>query len=125
MYAKETIRAIFSPLSMLTLSPVNGRKSFYNKCRVIETGDDLALLQSYNTIVATYNKKTKRMVVNGWYSNTTASHINAFLDYFNFPTVSKKIMQDWKNHEYNFCLRCGTEDLRGDRFYCSDCKTKL
>lgn len=78
------------------LAPVNGRKSFYGKCQVINDGK-IAKLKSYGTIVAEYNHKTKKMIVHGWYSNTTATHINAFLDYFGFPLSNKKEMENWAN----------------------------
>lgn len=72
------------------LQPLS-RKSFYGKA-IVKTENDISSLTSYNTIVATYNHKTKKMVVNGWYSMTTARHINAFLDHFGFTTRSKSEM---------------------------------
>jgi hypothetical protein len=78
------------------LDPVNGRKSFYGKCSVIDNGE-IAELRSYNTIVAKYCHKMGKMEVFGWYSSTTATHINAFLAKFGFPTATKKEMEDWKN----------------------------
>jgi len=77
------------------LDPVNRRKSFYGKCKVIDDGT-IAQLQSYTTIVALYHHATKKMTVNGWYSNTTATHINAFLAHFGLETASKAEMDDWK-----------------------------
>jgi len=63
------------------LQPVNGRKSFNGKCRVINTSNCLTL-QSYNTNVATFKdgilwvtKDPKHL------TKTTLSHINAFLDF--------------------------------------------
>lgn len=80
------------------LTPVNGRKSFYGKCQVIDDGK-VAKLKSYDTIVAEYNHKTKAMSVFGWYSNTTASHINSFLSHFGYPTTNKKGMENWNNND--------------------------
>ena len=41
------------------LTPVNGRKSFYGKCTVLETPQGKKYLKSYNTTVETFtNFKT-------------------------------------------------------------------
>lgn len=72
----------------------SGQKSFYGKCHVrVEKG--VSTLVSYETEVATYDHKTKKMEVHGWYSATTARHINAFLKYYGFPTATKKEMENW------------------------------
>jgi len=80
------------------LTPVNGKKSFYGKCEAI-ANNNISTLRSYDTIVAEYNHDTNKMTVNGWYSITTATHINSFLDYYGFDTVTKKEMENWE--EYN------------------------
>lgn len=72
-----------------TLDTVNGRKSFNGKCRVIEDNNVLKLL-SYDTIVAEYNKNTDEVKVNGYYSQTTMSHINSFLNHVGKPKLNKK-----------------------------------
>lgn len=77
---------------MQELTPLN-RQSFYGKAKMIEDKNKI-LLKSYNTIVAEYNTKTEKMTVNGWYSRTTARHINAFLAHFGYPTATKKQMDD-------------------------------
>jgi len=66
---------------IITLSPIDGRKSFYNKAVAIEHDNGIIELKSYNTIVA--------RIVNGqfqrlwWgYSATTMRHINSFIDYY-------------------------------------------
>lgn len=74
-------------MNTFQLQPLS-RKSFYGKA-IVKTENDISSLTSYNTIVATYNHTTNKMVVNGWYSMTTARHINAFLDHFGLPTQSK------------------------------------
>ncbi len=74
------------------LEPLH-RKSFYWKATVIDDWKT-AKLQSYSTIVAEYNHKTWKMDVFGWYSNTTWTHINAFLDYFWYSTATKKEMEN-------------------------------
>lgn len=73
------------------LIPLNGRVSFYGKCRVEDDGE-IATLISYTTKVATYNHETKTVTVFDWYSANTARHINAFLHHFGFPTIGKKEM---------------------------------
>lgn len=78
------------------LTPIDSRKSFYNKCEIITEGD-IIKLKSYSTIVATYNKATNKMTVNGWYSSTTTRHINSFLSYFGFATCSKKQLENYNN----------------------------
>ncbi len=83
-------------METITLNPINNRKSFYGKCR-IEKQDNISTLISYTTKVAHYNHETKEMVVNGWYSTTTATHINAFLDYYGFKTCTKKELETYNS----------------------------
>jgi hypothetical protein len=75
------------------LQPTNGRGSFGNKCHVNEyvnnEGDHYSDLVSYGTRVASYNHSTNEMSVYGWYSATTATHINAFLDFYGFEQCTK------------------------------------
>ena len=78
------------------LVPINGRKSFYRKA-IVETNGNISDLRSFDTIVASLNHKTNKVTVNGWYSVTTANHINAFLDYYGKPQMSKKEMINFKN----------------------------
>jgi len=77
------------------LDPVNGRKSFYGKCKVEDDGK-VARLTSYATVVAAYDHEANKMVVYGWYSGTTASHINAFLVHFGYDTTNKRGMDEWE-----------------------------
>ena len=77
------------------LQPTNGQKSFYQKALVITT-DNVSRLKSYNTIVAEYNHETKKIQVFGWYSKTTAFHINAFLNLYGFDSCNKKQLQNYK-----------------------------
>lgn len=74
------------------LTPVNGRKSFNGKCRVIEE-NGISQLESYETIVAEYNPRTKELRVFGYYSSTTITHINAFLVYYGFQACSKSELE--------------------------------
>ena len=55
-------------------------KSYYGKALLIEDGDFI-LLQSYDTIVAMYNKKTHLVTMKGWFSMTTGRHIRSFLEF--------------------------------------------
>jgi len=75
------------------LTPAGSHKSFYGKAIVIHT-DNISRLKSHNTIVAEYNHKTKKMTVNGWYSATTARHINSFLNLFGYDSMTKAEMED-------------------------------
>lgn len=80
------------------LTPTNGRKSFYGKAKVIESNSDEATvskLLSYDTIVAEYHHKDNKMIVHGWYSTTTASHINSFLEYYGFDKCTKKELETY------------------------------
>lgn len=68
----------------------DSRASFYKKAIVLEYNGAL-YLQSYNTIVAKI--ENGRAIVNGWYSATTARHINEFLYQNGFDKMSKKEME--------------------------------
>jgi len=85
------------------LTPINGRKSFGHKCHVNEytnsEGNHYSDLVSFNTRVASYNHDTKEISVYMWKSATTQSHINAFLSFYGFQTMTKKEMKSvavWK-----------------------------
>jgi len=82
------------------LTPTDSRKSFYGKARIIEetneAGERVSKLLSYSTIVAEYNHNSNTMTVNGWYSATTARHINSFLSYFGFNTCSKSELENYR-----------------------------
>lgn len=75
------------------------RKSFYGKAKVYSDDKGHLLLMSYSTIVAEItdsiaSENGKPSVkVNGWYSQTTARHINDFLYQYGFKTMSKKEME--------------------------------
>lgn len=63
------------------LVPMNGRKSFNNKAKVmVENG--VAKLLSYTTIVAEIDLETKEYKQNGSYSPTTNNHIKAFKQFY-------------------------------------------
>ena len=73
------------------LIPIDSQESFYGKAKVIIT-DDFIQLQSYNTIVAQIDKHSNKLTVNGWYSATTARHINSFLAHYGYSPLSKSEM---------------------------------
>ena len=78
---------------LLDLNPVDGRKSFYGKATVIDDGTTIKC-RSYQTIVAEYEKESDTITINGYYSPTTARHINSFCDYVGKQRVSKRDMED-------------------------------
>lgn len=75
------------------------QKVFTKKLVYIATASGEILLESYNTIVASIKDEivepdpNKRVKVNGWYSRTTARHINDFLYQYGFKTMNKKEME--------------------------------
>lgn len=81
-------------MNTFELKPINGRKSFGGKAEV-KTEDNISYLYSYSTNVAEYNHITNEMKVNGYYSQTTASHINAFLDFYGFDVYTKKELENY------------------------------
>ena len=82
-------------MDTIQLQPTDGRKSFYGKCEVQIFDHLYDQLKSYDTIVAKYVWGTGTMIVHGWYSATTARHINAYLKYHGFRTASKKELENW------------------------------
>lgn len=72
------------------------RKSFYKKAQIItsedENGEIISSLLSYSTIIAKYNHNKNELEVLGWFSQTTARHINSFLLYYGFDKMTKKEM---------------------------------
>lgn len=76
------------------LQPIDGRKSFNNKCTVEQEGN-ISRLISFTTEVATYDHKTNKVDVKGYFSPTTARHINAFLQFYGFDTYTKKELENY------------------------------
>ena len=56
-------------------------------------GDHYSDLISYGKRVASYNHKTNEMSVYGWFSATTAKHINGFLEFYGFDKCTKKELE--------------------------------
>lgn len=91
-----------STLEEIYLDPIDNRKSFYKKALIIKTevnGEIISYLKSYDTIVSEYNNTTKKLKINGWYTSTTARHINSFLAYYGLATMTKKQMIEFINSE--------------------------
>ena len=81
-------------MKTFALIPTNGRASFNNKATVI-VNDNISTLISYNTEVASYNHLENKIVVHDYFSATTLTHINSFLNYYGFDTVSKKELEKY------------------------------
>lgn len=82
-------------MQILELTPqYDSRKSFYGKAKILKDGKTIKL-QSYDTIVAEYNPTKEALKINGWYSATTARHINEFIYQWAsfFSPMTKKEMQ--------------------------------
>ena len=62
-----------------------------------EDGEHISELVSYTTVVASYNHTTNKMMVRGWFSQTTARHINSFLKFYGFEQCNKKQLQNYDN----------------------------
>ena len=70
-------------LRVLELTPIIiNQKSFYKKALIIDN-DKTTELKSYETIVAIYQKDTKTLKINGFYSMTTLKHIKEFINVLN------------------------------------------
>ena len=75
----------------------DSRASFYQKARVYKKYDsivkaNLLYLVSYDTIVAIIDLDKNTPYIYGWYSQTTARHINEFLKQNGFQAMTKKEM---------------------------------
>ena len=74
-------------------------KSFYGKANVYRNDKGSIFLMSYETIVAEIKDATitetgnQQAIVYGWYSKTTARHINEFAQQYGFNKMSKKEME--------------------------------
>ena len=59
-------------------------------------GPTISDLLSYSTNVARYNHTTNEMKVFGWFSRTTAKHINSFLEFYGFNKCTKQQHQNYE-----------------------------
>jgi hypothetical protein len=82
---------------MTNLQPTQGQKSFYNKAKIHNNSEGKILLTSYNTHVATFDTIHNKMYVYGYFSQTTAKHINSFLELYGFKRCNKKQLENYNN----------------------------
>ena len=75
---------------------INNKKNNHVNEYINQDGDHYSDLISYTTRVASYNHKTNEMSVYGWFSKTTAKHINDFLEFYGFNKATKKEMLNYK-----------------------------
>ncbi len=68
----------------------DNRASFYKKAKVLKYNGAL-YLQSYDTSIA--KVENCNTIINGWFSQTTARHINEFLYQLGFNKMTKKEME--------------------------------
>lgn len=85
------------------LKPVDGRKSFGQKAYLIENNTTFKL-RSYNTITAEYNKLSKKLTVHGYFSATSARHLQSFLAFLGLPAMTKKEIEASVNNDKNTYL---------------------
>jgi hypothetical protein len=79
------------------LYPHDSRKSYYEKAHLlVDDKNHITYLKSYETKVAHHHHITGKTKVYGWYSATTARHINSFLHLFGEETSTKKEMENWE-----------------------------
>lgn len=60
-------------------------------------GDHYSDLISYTTRVASYNHLTNKIQIFGHHSTTTEKHINEFLQFYGFDTMTKKEIENYNN----------------------------
>lgn len=65
------------------------RASFYGKAHILNWGKGTACLKSYDTIVASVDRKGNFRRHWPGYSVTTMRHVNSFLDFFNLEGGGK------------------------------------
>lgn len=77
------------------LLPIDGRKTLTNHHvnQYESDGEEWSDLISYTTRVAAYNHTHNYVSIYNFESATTRRHINAFLDFYGFETMTKKQME--------------------------------
>lgn len=81
---------------IISLSPVDGRKSFYGKAVALKSTDGTWWCRSYNTIVCSVDKNGTFHRHWDGYSATTMQHINAFIRFCGIEGGGKAW---WDNQE--------------------------
>jgi len=79
--------------AIFELSPNDNKKSFYGKCKVIETAAG-RYLQSYNTIICFISYGGTFVKLWDGYSATTMRHINAFMEFIRWNECGGKAWWD-------------------------------
>jgi hypothetical protein len=74
----------------MALSPVDNRKSFYNKAYVLYMADGSKVLESYGTKVCRVTADSSVQRLWNGYSATTMRHVNSFMASCNLPYGGKK-----------------------------------
>ena len=78
------------------LESIHGtQKSFYGKATITELENGNKILTSYNTNVCVLDEDNKIIEI-GYYSQTTARHINEFLQQHGHDKMSKKEIENYK-----------------------------
>ena len=110
----------YSKGGSIELTPLD-RKSFYGKAKIINK-DGKHYLKSYNTLVAEYDPADKKMKIYDYYSHTTGRHINAFLNHFGYPTMTKSEIIANKNQSFRGGGRLGALSGGGIGYWKKDDK---
>lgn len=96
MEFRELIQKFYpnTNIRMMELCPYyDSAQSFYGKAKVFEIENDVYLM-SYDTIVASYNRKHRIPIVFDTYSATTLRHIKEFLKQNGFKAENKKQIEN-------------------------------
>lgn len=75
---------------MFELSPVDNRKSFYGKAKVLDNGNGEYILYSYDTPVARVKDGVYEDLEYDHHSQTTNRHVRAFKKYFDIESACGK-----------------------------------
>lgn len=80
-------------VGIFDLRPIDGRKSFYGKAKVLKRNGCIYLM-SYDTVVCCIDENGCFNRIWHGYSATTMRHVNAFRVFYGLPTISKL---EWMN----------------------------
>ena len=77
------------------------QNSYYKKAKILEF-DNVIALQSYRTIVCSFDKRFNIFDKHWWgYSRTTMRHINDFRKFLGLKTISKKEWDSFRVMEFH------------------------
>jgi len=78
---------------------INGLKNNHINEYIDRNSEHISDLVSFETRVASYNHTNNIMTVYGYFSKTTAIHINDFLRYYGYNKCNKKQLNNYgKEH---------------------------